>query len=141
MSSNNDWLFPSRDKSWDILDDNGLSEDSSSKNISDGSVWTFPHTLKVKLLDSCLIRSNGGALDANLAFLDGLGSFKCNFIFSGIPMLDSQIKVEDVEIKERKNKLILDGFPNDSCHLIPIKFSNRLSHFYLCYFHKILYLY
>lgn len=89
MSSDDDWLLPSRNKSWDVLDDNWLSKDCASKDVPDGSIWTLPHFFKIEFLHSCLIRSNGSAFDAYLAFFDGLGSFKGNFILSGISMLDA----------------------------------------------------
>ena len=39
MSSNNDWFSPSWNKSWNILAKNWLSEDSSSKIVSNCTIW------------------------------------------------------------------------------------------------------
>jgi hypothetical protein len=45
MSSDDNRLFPSWNKSWDVLDDNRFSENCSIQDISDSSIWTFPHFL------------------------------------------------------------------------------------------------
>ena len=93
MSANNDGLGPARNESWDVFNDDRFSEDSSVKNVSDGSIGTFPHLLEFKLFDSGLIRSNSCAFDANFALLDGFSSLDGDFIISGITMLNTQIKV------------------------------------------------
>jgi len=89
MSSNNDGFLPAWDESWDVFDNDGFSEDGSVQNVSDGSIWTFPHLLQIELFDSGLIRSDGCALDAYLAFFDGLSSLNSDFVISGIPMLNT----------------------------------------------------
>ena len=38
VSANNDWLGPSRNKSGDIADDNGFTENCAVENVSDGSI-------------------------------------------------------------------------------------------------------
>jgi hypothetical protein len=45
VSSDDDWLGPARDQSWNVIDDDWFSEHSAVKLISDGSVWTLPHLL------------------------------------------------------------------------------------------------
>ncbi len=94
MSANDDRFFPSRNKSRDVFDDNGLSENSSIEDISDGSIGTLPHFFKFELFDSSLIGGNGGAFDANFAFSDGLCGFDGDFIIGGISVLDTEVKVE-----------------------------------------------
>lgn len=39
VSTNNDWLGPAWNNSWNVLDDNWLSEDSSVQDVSNGTVW------------------------------------------------------------------------------------------------------
>ena len=94
MSSNDNGLFPSWNESRDVFDDNRFSEDSSIEDISDGSIRTLPHFLKFELLDSSLIRGDGGALDANFTFLDGFSSFNGDFIIGGISVFNAEVKVE-----------------------------------------------
>jgi hypothetical protein len=44
-------------------------------------------------------------------------------------VLNSEIKIFDVKIKEGMNKLILDLFPKDSGHFVTVKFCNGISDF------------
>jgi hypothetical protein len=138
VPADNDGLFPSRDESWDVLDNDWFSEDSSIEDVSDGSIGTFPHFFQVELLDSGLIGSDGCAFDSNLTLLDGFSSLDGDLIFSGISVLNSEVEVEDVEVEEGENKFVLDGLPNDSGHLISVKLSYWLSHFDFWDLHKIL---
>ena len=129
MSSDNDGVLPSRDEPWDVLDDDRFSEDSSVENVSDGSIGTFPHLLEFKLLNSGFIRSDGSTLDAYFTFFDSLSSLNGDFIISGISVLHSKVKVLNLDVKEGKNKFVLDSLPDDSGHLISVEFSNRVGNF------------
>ena len=84
VSTHNDGLGPSWHESRDILADNGFSENSSIKNVSDGSVGRPPHLLEVELHDSVLVGSDGGAFDSTLALGDSIGCVNCNLIVGGI---------------------------------------------------------
>ena len=55
--------------------------------------------LESELLNSLLIRSDGSALDGNLAFLGGFGRVNSNLIIGGISVLDGQVIILDVEVK------------------------------------------
>jgi hypothetical protein len=44
-------------------------------------------------------------------------------------VLNTQVKILDIEIKERMNKFIFDLLPNDSSHFITIKLGNRILYF------------
>ena len=74
VSSNDDWLLPAWDVEWDVVDDDWLTEDGSSADVSDGSVGRLPHLLEVEFLDSGLIWGDGGTLDSDLACLDSLAA-------------------------------------------------------------------
>jgi hypothetical protein len=71
MSSNDNGISPSWYESWNVLNNNGLSEHCSVQLVTNGAIGRFPHLLELKLLDSCLIRCNSGTLYANFAFLNG----------------------------------------------------------------------
>ena len=135
MSADNDGLLPARNQSWDVLDDDRLAEDGAVKDVTDGAIGTLPHFLEFELFDACFIRSDGGALDANFALLDCFGSFKRNFVFSEIPVLNAEIEVEDLQIEEGEDEFILNRFPNDAGHFIPVKFSNWIGHCNLMILH------
>jgi hypothetical protein len=54
-----------------------------------------------------------GAFDTNLVLLNGLGSLNCNFVFSFISILHSQIIVVDVDIEKWEDEFVLDEFPDN----------------------------
>ena len=126
VSANNDGLGPAWHESGDVLDDDGLTEDGSTDDVSDGAVGGSPHLLEVELLDASLIRGDGSALDADLAGLDSLSSLDGDLIVSGVTVLDAQIEVLDVQVQVRSNQLILDELPDDSGHLVTIELNNGL---------------
>ena len=56
----------------DVLADDGLPENGSAEDVSDGAVRRLPHLLQLELLDPGLVRGDGGALDADVELLDGV---------------------------------------------------------------------
>lgn len=139
MSSDDNWFFPSWYKSGNVLNYDRFSEDSSIKNISNSSIGTFPHFLELELFNSSFVGSDGSTLDAYFAFLDGFCSFNGDFIISSISVLHSKVKVLNLDIKEGKDEFVFDGLPDDSGHLISIKFSYRVGNFDLSSLHKLRY--
>lgn len=126
VPSNDNRLLPSSDESRNILDNDGFPEDGSVEVVSDSSVGGFPHFFEVKLLDSCLIWSDGSALDADLAFLDGLRGLQSDLVVGFVSVFNAQIEVLDVEVEEGMDEFILDLLPDDPSHLVTIKLSNRV---------------
>ena len=124
MSADDDWLGPVGYKSWNILDDDGFSEDGSIKIVSNGSIGRFPHLFEFKFFYSGFVGSDGGALDSDFAFFDGYGSIKGDFVISFVSIFDSKIKVLYVEVEVGSDKFVFDELPEDSGHLISIKFCN-----------------
>ena len=84
VSSNNDWLSPSWHAARDILHDDWLSEDSSVKDVSNGTVRAPPHLLEVELFNSALVGSDRRALDGHLVLLGGIGCVDCNMVVGGV---------------------------------------------------------
>ena len=66
VSSDDDRLCPGVDETGHVLDNDWLSEDSSSEDVSDSSVGTFPHLLQLKLFYSSLIGGDCGTLDGHI---------------------------------------------------------------------------
>jgi len=139
MSTNNDGLSPSGDELGDVLADDGFSEDSTVKIVSDGTIGGLPHFLQVEFLDSSLIGGDGGALNTDFAFSDGLSSIEGDLIVGGVSVFHTEIEVEDVEIQERSDEFILDEFPDDSGHFITIEFSNGVLNLDLIALHFVLF--
>jgi hypothetical protein len=88
VSSNNDGLSPAWDESWDVADDDGLTENGTVENVSNSSVRRLPHLLKVELLDTTLIRCNGGALNADFVLLHSLRAVNSNLIICCVTILN-----------------------------------------------------
>lgn len=124
VSANNNWLSPLGAESWNVVDDDWLSENGSSQKVSDGSVRRFPHLLQVELLDSCLIRGDGGALDTDSVLLDSLSGLKGDLVIGGVSVLHTKIKIFDLEIEVRKDQLVLDHLPDHSGHFVSIEFDD-----------------
>ena len=100
VSADDDWLFPSGDEARDVADDDRFPEDSASEDVPDGSIGALPHLLELEFFDTGLIGSDGGALDANFALLDGFGSFDGDFVIGGVSVFNAQVEVLDLEVKE-----------------------------------------
>lgn len=93
VSTDADGLGPSRDGLGDLVEDDGLSEDGSSEDVSDlpwdvrmetkdkmsgldgthSSVRASPHLLQIEFLDSSFVGRDGSALDTDRVLLDSLG--------------------------------------------------------------------
>jgi hypothetical protein len=99
VATNDDRLGPAGNATRNVLNDNGLTEDDTTADVTDGTVGRLPHLLEGELLDTGLIRGDGGALDADLVFLDGVCAVDSDLIVSGITVLDAQVEVLDVEVK------------------------------------------
>ena len=129
VSSNNNRFGPVGYKSGNIVDDDWFSEDCSIKIVSDSSVGRFPHFLEFELLYSGFVRSDGSTLDTDFALLNGMGGIHGDFVISFISIFHSQIEVLNVEVKEGMDEFVLDELPEDSSHLITIKFSDGVGDF------------
>lgn len=77
---------------------------------------------EVELFDSGFIWSDGGAFDSNFAFSNGVSGIDGDLVVGGISMFHAKVEVLNIEVKERVDELIFDGFPDDSGHLITIEF-------------------
>lgn len=127
VSSDDDWLDPAWYATRNIIDDDGLSEDGTVENVSDGAVWTLPHLLQVKLLDSALVWGDGSALDSNLMLLGSLGAVDRNLIVSCVTRSHRQVIVLCLEVDIRVDVSLLDPLPDDTSHLITINIDDWLS--------------
>ena len=59
--------------------------------------------------------------------LDSLSGIDRDLVISGVTVLHTQIEVVDVEVEMRVDELVLDKLPDDSGHLVTVKFGNRVS--------------
>jgi hypothetical protein len=89
VSSNNDWLSPSWHTSWNVFDDDGLTEDDTTNDVANSAVGGLPHLLKIELFDSGLVRSNGCTLYANLASFYSFCGVDRDLVICGITVLNT----------------------------------------------------
>lgn len=109
MSTNDDGLGPTRNKSGNVLDDDGFSEHCSIEDVSDCSVGRLPHLFQLEFSDSFLVRSDGGTLDTYFVLLDSMSSINGDLIVSLVSVFNAQVVVFDINIQIRKDVLkILD---------------------------------
>lgn len=89
MSANDDRLSPAWNESRDVVDHDGLPEHSAVQLVSNGAIGTLPHLFESKLFDSRLVWSDGGALNADLVLLDGVGSIQRDLVIGLVSLLDA----------------------------------------------------
>ena len=95
MSTDNNGLFPARNKSGDVFDDNRFSEDGAIQNIADSAIGTFPHFFQVKLLESSLIWSDSSTFDSYFDLLDGLSGINADLVIGSISVFHTKVKISD----------------------------------------------
>jgi len=93
VSTNDNRLFPAGNKSWDVLDDDGLTEDSTVKDVTDGTIRRLPHLFQIEFLYTTGIRGDSCALDSNLVFFHSVSAIDGDLIISGVTALHRQIVV------------------------------------------------
>lgn len=93
VASDDNGLSPALDEARNVFDDDGLAEDSSVENVADGAVGRLPHLLEVELFDAALVGGDGGALDADLVLLHGVGGVNGDLVVGCITVLHAQIVV------------------------------------------------
>ena len=121
VTSHNDGLLPARHKQRDVLADDGLSEYRAAEDVSDRAVGTQPHLLQVEFGDARLVWRDGGALDAHVVLLDGLGRFNCHFVIGGVSVWQTQVVVFDVNVQIRQDQLHNRFTPVSRIHSLHLK--------------------
>lgn len=82
VTADDDGVLPARDRARNTLQDDGLTEDGTTEDISDGTVGTLPHLLQLELLHTSLIWRDSCALDAYTMLEDCLRRLDCDFVAS-----------------------------------------------------------
>lgn len=106
MSSNDYGLCPSWNKSWDIRDNNRLSEYSSVQFISNCAIRGLPHLFEAKFNNSGFIRSNSSAFNTNFVLLDSISSIYSDLVIGSISILNTEVIVFYLNVQMRQDQLI-----------------------------------
>jgi len=118
MTTDDNGLSPARHETRNVLHNNGLTEDGTTENVTDGTVRREPHLLEIELLDTRFIGSDRGALDTNVVLLDRLSSLDGHAVLGLVTVRQTQVEVLDVNVEVGQHKLLLDVVPDDSGHFI-----------------------
>ena len=137
MSADTDRFFPGCYQPRHIFYHYRLSENSTSKNITNGSIGGSVHSFQAKFLHPILIRSNGGTLYSHPCFQNCMGSINCDLIVCFIPFWNTQVIVLDLKIKIWKNKFIFYKLPDNASHFIAIQLYYRVFNFNFFHFYFI----
>ena len=66
VTANANWLFPAWDKERNVFANNWFTEDDSIENVTDSSIWGFPHRFKVEFFNTVFIWCDGCTFDSNI---------------------------------------------------------------------------
>jgi hypothetical protein len=98
VAADDDGLGPAGHEAGHVGADNGLTEDSSIEDVTDGAVGGFPHLFQLELLDTFFIGGDGSALDTNFVLLDGVGRLDSDLVICGVTVLNGEIVVLEIDV-------------------------------------------
>src|SRR3546814_2549528 len=70
MAADHNGLRPVGNQAGNVPADNGFTENSTTHNVTNGSVRCTPHFFQVEFLYTGFVWSDGGTFDAYMVFLD-----------------------------------------------------------------------
>ena len=95
VTPDHDWVLPARYGAGDTVEDDGLTEDGSTKDVADSTVRALPHLLELELLHTGLVGGNSRALDADLMLEDGLSSLDRDLVIGLCGVQVPSIRTDD----------------------------------------------
>ena len=122
MAGKSDGFFPVSHTGFNSLYNDRRSENRAIQNCPDGPVGAFPHFLQIVLCHSRCIWCNGSTLNSYTVFFGGFRTFHRNLIICRIPMLQTKIIIFCLKINIRQKQFVLNHFPQNSGHFVPIHF-------------------
>lgn len=96
MTTHDNGAGPPGDDAGDVFNDNWFSEDCAIENVTDRTIGASPHLFEVEFFDSGFVGGDGGALDANVVFFNGIGGVNSDLIVGLIAASDTEVVVLDV---------------------------------------------
>lgn len=82
--------------------------------------------LELKFFNTRLVGRDGGAFDTNRVLLDRLGSINGNLIVCLVTVLEAQIVVLEIDVEVGEDELLLDIFPDNPGHLVPVQLDDGI---------------
>src|SRR3984957_2865110 len=123
-----DGLGPAGHEPRDAGPHDRLAEDDAAQDVADGAVRRPPHLLQPELGHPVLVRRDRGALDAHAVALDGVGRVHRDLVIGGVPLLDREVVVLQVDIQVGQDQLVLDELPDNPRHLVAVEFDDGIGH-------------
>ena len=140
VSSNDNWLGPAGNESWNVADNNWFSENSSVKNVSDCSVRWLPHLLQIEFFNSLFIWCDSCAFDSYFVLFHSFRAINSDLIVRRVTILNWQVVVLSFEINIGVNVLndcykcvtylFFDPLPDYLGHLVTIDVDDCSCHLY-----------
>lgn len=124
VTADDDRLGPARNESRNVGDDDRCAEDRAAENVADRSVRGTPHLLETEFLDTCLVRRDRGAFDADAVLLDRVRCVDGDLVVGLVAVLDTEVVVLEVHIEIRMDQLVFDELPDNARHLIAVEFDD-----------------
>ena len=122
MTSDHNWLSPTRYKLRNILTNDWLAKHHAIQNVADSSVRRLPHLLQIEFFYTGFVWGDGCTLHSNAMLQNGMCRVDGYLIVCGITIFDAQVVVLKIDIEIRKNESVLNELPHDARHFIAIEF-------------------
>ena len=142
MASDGDRFFPGGNAGFDVIHENGFSENGSIQHGTDCSVGAFPGFFQMVFFYAVFIGRDGRAFNSNSVFHNGAGCINGDLIIRIIPVFDVKIVIIDVHVQVGKKQLVLDHLPHDAGHFVSVHFDESCFYFnFVCHVLPLLHYY
>jgi hypothetical protein len=128
VAADHDGLDPAGDDAGDVGDDDGLAKDRAVQDVADGPIGGPPHLLELELLHALLVRRDGGAFDAHVVLLDGVGRVHRHLVVRLVAVGQAQVVVLDLQVQVGQDELVLDLLPDHARHLVTVQVHHGVVH-------------
>jgi hypothetical protein len=104
---------PTRHQTWDVIDDDRLTEYSAIEDVSDGAIRRAPHRFKLEFFNASFIRCDSSAFNADVIFFNGIGCVDCDLVVGGVTIGDGEIVILNINVYVGEDELLFDRIPDN----------------------------
>jgi hypothetical protein len=134
MTANNNRLGPTWNQTRHVFNDDGLAEDRTTQDVSNGAVWRAPHFFQAKFFNAAFIRRDRRAFDANTIFFNRFGEIDGDLVIGLITFFNAEILIFKIDIEIRQDQFVFDELPYDTCHFVTVEFNDWCDNFNFAHF-------
>ena len=124
MTSNHNWLRPTRNKFWNVLANDWLTENDTIQNVANSAVGRLPHLLQVEFFYTGFIWCDCCAFHANTVLQNGMCRVNRYLIVRCVTIFDAQVVVLKIDVEIRQDESVLNELPHDASHFVAIEFDD-----------------